>query len=97
MSLPPITPKKLCPFMALVSPSNHHRSISPPPDIDIGVNSTPLPGSSGMFLLIRNVLPDNRTGFANLVTLVKKAVDDIINSDEGKELAEIAVEIIPGG
>jgi len=96
MSLPLITPKKLCPFLALVSPSNCHRSISPPPDINIGINSTPLPSSSRMFLLIHNVLPDNKPSFANPGALVKKAINNIISSDEGKELADITVKIIPG-
>jgi hypothetical protein len=97
MSSLPVTPKKLCLFMHLVSPSNRQRSILPPPDIDIGVNSTPLPGSSGMFLLICNVLPDNKTGFTKPVELVKKAISEIISGDEGKELSDIAVEVIPGG
>jgi hypothetical protein len=97
MSSLPITPKKLHPFMPLVSPSNCQRSISPPLDIDIGVNSTPLPGSSGMFLLIRNVLPDNKTSFGKPVELVKQAISEIISGDEGKELTDIALEVIPGG
>jgi len=83
--------------MHLVSPSNCHRSILPPPDIDIGVNSTPLPGSSGMFLLIHNVLPDNKTDFMKPVELVKKAIGEIISGDEGKELSDIVVEVIPSG
>jgi len=49
-----------------------------------------------MFLLIRNVLPDNKTGFAKPVDLVKKAINEIISGDEGKELSDIAVEVIPG-
>jgi hypothetical protein len=96
-TFPPVTPKKLRPFKAMVSPSNRHRSISPPPDIDIGVNSTPLPGSSGMFLLIRNVLPDNKTGFGDPIVLVKKALTDIISTDDGKELADIDLVVIAGG
>jgi hypothetical protein len=92
-----ITPNKLHPFTALISPSNCHRSISPPPDINISVNSTPLPGSSGMFLLIHNILPDNKTGFANPIELVKRAINKIMSCDKGKELADIAVEIIHGG
>jgi hypothetical protein len=94
---PPAMPKKLRPFKAMVSPSNQHRSISPPPDIDIGVNSTPLPRSSGMFLLIHNMLPDNKTGFGDPVILVKKALMDIISTDDGKELADIDLVIIAGG
>jgi hypothetical protein len=50
-----------------------------------------------MFLLIRNVLPDNKTGFAKPVEFVKKAISEIISGDEGKELSDIAVEVIPGG
>jgi hypothetical protein len=50
-----------------------------------------------MFLLIRNVLPDNKTGFAKPVKLVKKAISEIISGDEGKELSDIAVKVIPGG
>ena len=94
---PPVTPKKLRPFKAMVSPSNRHRSISPPPDIDIGINSTPLPGSSRMFLLVRNILPDNKTGFGDPVILVKKALTDIISTDDGKELADIDLVVIAGG
>ena len=83
--------------MPLVSPSNCHRSISSPLDIDIGVNSTPLPGLSGMFLLICNVLPDSKTSFGKPVELVKKAINEIINADEGKELTDIAPEVFSGG
>jgi Reverse transcriptase (RNA-dependent DNA polymerase) len=97
MSFPPITPKKLRPFTPLVSPFNRQKSISPPPDIDIGVNSTPLPSSSGMFLLIRNVLPPTNTGFAKPVDLVKKAISEITSTAEGKELADVSLSVIPGG
>jgi hypothetical protein len=93
----PTTPKKLCLFVALVSPSNHQRSISPPPDIDIGVDSTPLPESSGMFLLISNVLPESNTGFVDPVMHVKQAISEILSCDEGKGLTEISVEVIAGG
>jgi len=94
---PPVTPKKLHPFKAMVSPSNQHRSISPPPDIDIGVNSTPLPRSSRMFLLICNVLPDNKTSFGDSIILVKKALMEIISTDDGKELADIDLIVIASG
>ena len=93
-----VTPRKpLCPFAPLVSHSNRQRSISPPPDIDCGVNNTPMPASSGMFLLIRNVLPDSKTAFGKPVEMVKKAIAEIIKSPDGKDLADITVLILPGG
>ena len=92
-----LTPKKLRPFAPLVPRTNRQRSISPPPDIDTGINSTPLPSSSGMFLLIRNVLPDNKTGFAKPVQLVNDAIAEILNSAEEKELTDVAVTVIAGG
>lgn len=97
MSLPHSSPRKLRPYTPLVSRSNRQRDLSPPPDLDIGVNMTPLPASSGMFLLLRNVLPGDAPGFGNPVDLVKKAIAEILNDDEGKELAEITVDVIPGG
>ena len=84
MSAFPVTPKKLRPFIPLVSPFNRKRSISPPPDIDIGVNRTPLHASSGMFLLIRNILPPTNTGFAKPVELVNQAIKEIISSAAGQ-------------
>jgi hypothetical protein len=90
----PVTPKKLRPFTPLVSPQK--RNVSPPPDIDTGVNNTPLPGSSGMFLLIRNVLP-NKSGFAKPIELVETAINEIIQSDKGEKLAHITVVVIAGG
>jgi hypothetical protein len=50
-----------------------------------------------MFLLIRNVLLDNNTGFGKPVELVKQAISEITSGDEGKELTDIALEVIPGG
>ena len=97
MSSFPITPKKICPFTPLVSPYNHKKSISPPPDINIGVNSTPLPSASGMFLLICNILPVTKTGFAKPIELVKKVISEIVASNEGCELACIPVVVILGG
>ena len=83
--------------MALVSPSNCQRSISPPPDLDIGVNSTPIPASSGMFLLIRNILPDGKTGFANLVMLTNKAISKIVNTKKWKDVKNVLVCVFSGG
>lgn len=49
-----------------------------------------------MFLLIRN--PQNNTGFGKPVELVKEAIAEIVNPDNGKELSDITVIIIlPGG
>lgn len=98
MSLPHSSPKKLRPFVPLVSLLNR-RSISPPPDILVynGTNSPPLPASSGMFLLVRNVLPDNKSGFGKPDELVREAIDEICNSDEGKELSEITLDVMAGG
>jgi hypothetical protein len=90
----PVTPKKLRLFTPLVSPQK--RNVSPPLDIDTGVNNTPLPGSSGMFLLIRNVLP-NKSGFAKPIELVETAINEIIQSDKGEKLAHITVVVIAGG
>ena len=95
MSLPESSPKKLRPYVPFVPRSNRQRNLSPPPDIDIGVNSTPLP--AGMFLLLRNVLPGDAPGFGKPVDLVKEAIAEISNTNEGKELAEITVDVIPGG
>jgi hypothetical protein len=91
------TPKKLRPFARFTPRSNRQRSISPPPDIDIGVNSTPLPASSGMFLLVRNVFPEDKPGFGKPVELVRKAIEEICASETGKELAEITLDVLPGG
>ena len=44
-----------------------------------------------MFLLVRNVLPDNKPGSGKPVELVRKAID------QGKELFEIAVDVMVGG
>jgi hypothetical protein len=95
MSFLPVTPKKLRPFRPLISPRK--RSLSPPPDINIGFNSTPLPSSSGMLLLIRNVIPNNKTGFAKPVELVREAVHEIFTTDAGKDLVDISVLVVPGG
>jgi hypothetical protein len=89
MSRAKVTPKKLRPFAPLIPLHNRQRSISPPPDIDKGVNSTLLPASSGMFLLVRNVLPADKPGFGKPVEMVKKAMADICCSDEGAELLDI--------
>ena len=83
--------------MVLISPSNRQRSISLPPGIDIGVNSTPIPVSSDMFLLICNILPDSKMGFANPVLLTNKAISEIVSGDKWKELKNIAVVVISGG
>ena len=97
MSSLSFSPIKLRPFAPLVPRSNRQRSISPPPDIDSGVNSTPLPASSGMFLLVRNVLPDDKPGFGKPVELVMKAIAEITASDDGKELSEISINVFAGG
>ena len=96
MSTARTSPRKIRPYTPFVT---RRRSLSPPPDIDIGCNSTPLPSSSGMFLLIRNVLPssDKRAGFGKPVDLVKKAIDEAIESSQGNELSDISVTVIPGG
>ena len=44
-----------------------------------------------MFLLVRNVLPDNKPGSGKPVELVQKAID------QGKELFEITVDVMVGG
>ena len=46
-----------------------------------------------MFLLVRNVLPDNKPGSGKPVKLVRlgKAID------EGEELSEITVDVMAGG
>ena len=44
-----------------------------------------------MFFLVRNVLPDNKPGSGKPVELVRKAID------EGKELSEITVDVMPRG
>ena len=97
MSTPRPSPKKLRPFVPLVPRSNRQRSISPPPDIDTGVNNTLLPASGGMFLLVRNVLPTDKPGFVNPVEMVKKAIAEICNLDDGKDLAEITLLVVAGG
>ena len=96
MSVPPITPRKLRPFAPLVSPYNRKKSLSPPPDLDIGVNSTPIAASSGMFLLIHNVLPD-KTGFGKPVEIIKKVLAEIVSIEQWKNLSDITLVIIPGG
>ena len=50
-----------------------------------------------MFLLVRNVFPLDRPGFGNPVALVKEAIDEISRTAEGKELAEITLDVLPGG
>lgn len=50
-----------------------------------------------MLLLIRNVLPNNKTGFAKPVELVNEAVREIVTSDAGKDLLDISVLVVPGG
>ena len=67
----------------MIPAHNRQRSLSPPPDLNTGVNSTPLPASSGMFLLIRNVLPPNKSGFAKPVDLVREALAEVLHSDDG--------------
>ena len=72
MSVARTSSRKIRPYTPFVT---RRRSLSPPPDIDIGFNSTPLPSSSGMFLLVHNVLPstDKKAGFGRPVELVQKA------------------------
>ena len=91
------SPVKLRPFTPFIPSHNRQKSLSPPPDMSSGVNSTPLPGSSGMFLLIRNVLPANKTGFAKPVDLVKKALTEVLASDDGDDLFDIHVALVAGG
>ena len=50
-----------------------------------------------MFLLIRNILPDSKMGFANPVLLTNKAISEIVSGDKWKELKNIAVVVISGG
>ena len=59
----------------------------------------PLPSSSGMFLLIRNVLPstEKRSGFGRPTELVQQAISEAIESSKGDELSDISVMVIPGG
>ena len=92
--IPSQNQKKLRPFVPLAT---RRRSLSPPPDIDIGVNSTPLPGSSGMFLLICNIFPPGSCGFGKPVELVEKAISEVTSSDDGMELSDILVTVIAGG
>ena len=96
MSIARTSPRKIRPYIPFIT---RRRSLSPSPDINIGFNSTPLPSSSGMFLLVRNVLPstDKRAGFGRPVELVQKAIDEAIESSEGNELSDISVVVIPGG
>ena len=96
MSASPSPTKTLRPFKPLPPRSNRQRSISPPPDIDSGINSTPLPASSGMFLLVRNVLPTDKPGYGKPVDLVKKAIAEICETEEA-DLATISLDIVPGG
>ena len=90
------SPRKIRPYVPFVT---RRRSLSPPPDIDIGFISTPLPSSSGMFLLIRNVLPstEKRSGFSRPTELIQQAISEAIESSEGDELSDISVVVIPGG
>ena len=92
-----VAPIKLHPFIPMIPAHNRQRSLSPPPDLNTGVNSTPLPASSGMFLLIHNILPPNKSGFAKPVDLVREALAEVLRSDDGIELTDIAVSILPGG
>jgi hypothetical protein len=50
-----------------------------------------------MFLLIRNVLPLTKTGFGKPVQLVKDALAEILTSDDGPDLADVAVTVIAAG
>ena len=95
MSQPPSTPRVFRPFVPLISPYNRKKSLSPPPDLDVGINRTPLPVSSGMFLLIRNVLPD-KTGFGKPVEIIKKVLAEIVAIEQWKSLNDITLSIIPG-
>ena len=88
------SPKKLRLYTPHVA---RHRSLSPPPDLDAGFNCTPLPGSSGMFLLIRNILNADKSGFGKPVELVNKAISEIIASEDGTELSDISVLVVAGG
>ena len=95
---PPIPPPgRLRPFVPLIAAHNRQRSLSPPPDLNTGVNNTPLPASSGMFLLIRNILPPNKPGFGKPVDLVREAIAEALLSDHENLLTEIGVAVIPGG
>ena len=91
------SPTKLRPFAPFVPTHNRQKSLSPPPDLSSGVNSTPLAASSGMFLLIRNVLPPSKTGFGKPINLVKDALTDVLTSDDGNHLADVYVTLVIGG
>ena len=97
--MPPPVPAlgKLRPFVPMIAAHNRQRSLSPPPDLNTGVNSTPLPASSGMFLLIRNVLPPNKSGFGKPVDLVKQALAEVLLADDEDLLAQVGVTVLPGG
>jgi hypothetical protein len=97
MSISSLTPRKLRAFAPLTALHNRQKSLSPPPDMNSGVNSTPLPASSGMFLLIRNVLPQNKTGFGKPVDLVREALAKILQSEDGLELLDVGVTVVPAG
>jgi Reverse transcriptase (RNA-dependent DNA polymerase) len=98
MSIISPSPKKIRPFAPFIPSHNRLNSVSPPPDMSSGLNSTPLPASSGMFLLIRNVLPpNNKTGFGKPVELVTVALTEVLTSDDGNELVEVTVVLTAGG
>lgn len=97
MSIASPSPRKLRAFAPLVASHNRQKSLSPPPDMNSGVNSTPLPASSGMFLLIRNILPQNKPGFGKPVELVNNALAEILLSDDGPALIDVGVTVLPGG
>jgi hypothetical protein len=91
------SPTKLRPFARFYPTHSREKSLSPPPDLSSGVNSTPLPASSGMFLLIRNVLPPSKTGFGKPIDLVKQALTDVLASDYGTILMDVYVTLVAGG
>ena len=50
-----------------------------------------------MFLLVRNVLPNDKPGFGKPVELVKMAIAEIIAADDELLLSDITLDIVPGG
>jgi hypothetical protein len=47
-----------------------------------------------MFLLVRNV---DKPGFGNPVELVRKAITEICDLEEGSDLSEITLDVLPSG
>ena len=50
-----------------------------------------------MFLLIRNILPPTKTGFAKPVELVNAAIAEVLANPEEADLAGISVVVVPAG